>query len=326
VKSINSVNVISVGMPLAGESPDHVEHQTRRMERVLEALRPYRPDFVCFSEICLHLGSPLRKAITDAQPVPGPAIERLAPWCRRLDSHLLVPLLESADGRVFNTVVLLDPAGAIKGRYRKHVPTSYEMADGISPGTDVPVWQTCHGRVGAAICFDLKFPEVALALARGCARLVFWPTMFQGGRRLESWARDYGFHIASCGVWGGQVIDPHGQVLAESTVPTEWQGETVHLVQARLNLDRKTYHLDYNRKKLPALLRKYGHGVSVFMMEPEGIFTVTSVMEDRTVAEIEAEFELQDLRHYLDQALRDRAMRLGPSEGAMQEQPMRSRQ
>lgn len=277
------------------------------MVAVLDSLTPGQQDFVCFPEVCLHTGADLARAVRHAESVPGPTTEILGSRCRRLDSHVLLPLLESADQNVYNTVVLLDPAGRIAGRYRKHFPTSYEMKDGVSPGQEIPVWQTVHGGVGCAVCFDLKFPEVALALARGGARLVFWPTMFRGGTRLAAWARDYGFALVSCGAWGGQVIDQHGQLIADSIFPARVAGAVeVQLVHARLNLDCKTYHLDYNRQKLADLLSKYANGLEAFLMDDEGIFTLTSTMEQRTVDQIEQEFGLVDLRSYLDKAIRDR--------------------
>ena len=135
--------------------------------------------------------------------------------------------------------------------------------------------------------------------------------MFQGGQRLYAWARDYGFHLVSCGVWGGKILDPRGQLLAESQFPTEISPlEPVPIVQSLLNLDCRSYHLDYNRDKLPAVLSKYGKGLNAFLMDDEGIFTLTSLMPDRTVEQVEAEFDLEDLRSYLDRAIADRAERI----------------
>lgn len=307
---MREAKIVSVGLPLPGGSDDPVGNQLSRIEKVLSFLDAYRPDFVCFPEICLHVG-PIDKGfgacVALAESVPGPSTERISPYCRKLDTHICLPLLEEDDDRVYNTVVLLGPDGEIIGRYRKHCPTSCETDDGVTPGSDIDVWQTAHGRVGCAVCFDLKFPEVGLALSRGHAEIVFWPSMFQGGTRLTSWARDYGFFIVSCGCWGGRIIDPGGHSVADLQFPTNIPDiGPVNLVQSTCNLDCKTYHLDNNRDKLPDLLHKYGSGVEVFLMDDEGIFTLTSLMQDRSVEHIEKEFELEDLRHYLDRAAETR--------------------
>jgi len=310
--------VVSVGLPLPSTEKGSAEHQARRMEQAMLALRAYTPDFICFPEICLHVGSTLKQAVADAEPVPGPTTQRLSAVCKTLNTHVMLPLLERDADRVYNTVVLIDGQGKILGRYRKHQPTSYEMADGVHAGTEIPIFETKLGRIGIAVCFDLKFPEVGLALSRGRAELVFWPSMFKGGQRLHSWARDYGFHIVSCGVWGGKMVDPHGQTVAESLLPTDLPGlGEAHLVQSRINLDRKTYHLDYNRQKLPALLAKYGSGVEAFLMDDEGIFTLTSLLKDKTVCDIEEEFGLEDLRSYLDRAIADKDRQLGQNRELM---------
>ncbi len=305
------VRVLSVGLPQRPAEAVHtVESQTLRIESCLNALQAYRPDFVCFPEICVHVGMKLAIAAKCAVQVPSSLTERIGACCKRLNSHVLLPLLEAWEGRVYNTVLLLAPDGSIIGRYRKHFPTSYELADGVSPGDDVQVWETPSARVGAAICFDLKFAEVGLALARGRAQLVFWPSMFNGGARLASWARDYGFHIVSCTDWGGHIVDPRGQSVANTSVQTILpEVGPVHLVHATINADCKSYHLDYNRQKLTTLLERYGPGVQVYFMEDEAIFTLTSLMEDRTVDQIEKEFELEDLIGYLDRARADRAQR-----------------
>lgn len=308
---MQQVKVISVGLEPPTNSTDTVSQQLDRMEIILAALDSYHADFICFPEICLHTALPLKAMLQHAEPVPGPSTERLADHCRKLNIHLLLPLLESDAGRVYNTVVLLDRSGTVVGKYRKFQPTSYEMADGIYPGEEVPVWPTDSGRIGISVCFDMKFPEVGLALSRGNAQLVFWPTMFRGGQRLNAWARDYGFHLVSCGVWGGKILDPRGQLLAESLFPTEIpQLGPVPIVQSVLNVDCKSYHLDYNKDKLPAVLGKYGSGLQAFLMDDEGIFTLTSLMPDRTVEQVEAEFDLEDLRSYLDRAIADRTERI----------------
>jgi len=71
---------------------------------------------------------------------------------------------------------------------------------------------------------------------------------------------------------------------------------------AELNTDCKTYHLDYNQHKLPAIKDKYGSGVDICYNRDEGTFVLSSKTADRNVEDIEQEFELEDLRDYLDKA------------------------
>lgn len=295
-----------------------VDANRRMISEVLDRAAKYRPDFVCFPELVVQSGcGRFPDMAAQAESVPGPTVELVAEKARALRSHVILPLFERQGGRVYNTAVLIGRDGAVIGKYRKYHATGYEIKDGVTPGNEVPVWQTDCGRVGIAICFDLKFPAVGLALSRGNAQCVFFPTMFYGGQRLVSWAMDYGFHLVRCHGAGGRIVDPTG-----ATLTIEGQPEPMTLPDARLkwtfadlNLDHRTYHLDFHYDKMAAIAAKYGAGVLIRRMPEEGTFNVTCNLPDRTVDDIEREFELKSLRRYLDEAaeIREQALRTSAS-------------
>lgn len=297
-----SCGIVPAGKPEAGV---RLDANRRMLAEVLDRAAKFRPDFVCFPELIVQYGCggfPEMAAL--AEPVPGPTVELVAEKARALRCHVILPLFERQGGRVYNTAVLIGRDGAVVGKYRKFHATGYEIKDGVTPGREVPVWDTDCGRVGIAICFDLKFPAVGLALSRGKAQCVFFPTMFYGGQRLVSWAMDYGFHLVRCHGAGGRMVDPTG-----ATVAIEGQPETMDLPDARLkwtfaelNFDHRTYHLDFHYEKMAAIAAKYGAGVLVRRMPEEGTFNLVSNLPDRTVDDIEREFELKSLRRYLDEA------------------------
>jgi len=297
----------------------HLAGNRRLILDCLDRARNFHPDVVVFPEICLHQGiGPTPAAIRFAEPIPGPTTAMVAQKARELNSYVLLPLYEKSARLVYNSAVLIDRRGKIVGIYRKFQPTGYEMQDGIQPGSTVPVWDADCGRIGCAICFDLKFPEVGLRLARQKAQLVLWPTMFAGGRRLSAWAVEYGFIMVRSWTAGGLVVDSAGMTLAEEgpVVATRKPAGQVRWTFAEVNTDCKTYHLDFNREKLPALVAKYGDGVTVRLCQPEGVFTLISNRDDVTVDEMEAEFELEDLSDYLEGARRlKRAKLSGKSKG-----------
>jgi len=52
-------------------------------------------------------------------------------------------------------------------------------SDFIEPGKEiVPPFDTAVGKVGMAICFDLRFPEIALRLKRLGAEVLLYPSAF----------------------------------------------------------------------------------------------------------------------------------------------------
>jgi N-carbamoylputrescine amidase len=103
---------------------------------------------------------------------------------RRLASELGVVLpasvYERAGNTLYNTLVMIDADGTVMGHYRKaHIPESpgYHEKFYFAPGdTGFRVWDTRHGRIGAAICWDQWFPEAARVMALQGAELLLYPT------------------------------------------------------------------------------------------------------------------------------------------------------
>ena len=93
---------------------------------------------------------------------------------------LPISYFEKANNVFYNSLVMIDADGTILGQYRKsHIPTgeSYQEKFYFSPGdTGIKVFHTAYGVIGAAICWDQWFPEVARVLALEGADLLLYPT------------------------------------------------------------------------------------------------------------------------------------------------------
>ena len=53
--------------------------------------------------------------------------------------------------------------------------TRSEIAAGITPGHDYPVFDTRFGKLGMMVCYDGFFPEVARELTNRGAEVIAWP-------------------------------------------------------------------------------------------------------------------------------------------------------
>ena len=209
----------------------------KQMSEVLDRAGREGPDVILLTETFLSRGVP-GKAPDLAQPVPGPATEVLAEKARKYKSYIISGLLESDSGRTYNTAVLVDREGRLAGKYRKtHLPLA-EVEDGITPGSDYPVFDTDFGRIGILICWDFVFPETARILRLKGAEVVFLP--IAGDPVPGHWdtvtrarAMDNGiFLVTSISQGpGSRVINPEGEVLAEAT-----EG----LATADLDLDKES--------------------------------------------------------------------------------------
>ena len=98
----------------------------------------------------------------------------------------------SGEDRPFNTLVMIDGTGRIVDTYRKlhlYDAFSYAESERIKPGDGgVKVLQVGDLRVGVMTCYDLRFPELARALADQDADLLAVPAAwFKGEHKIDHW-------------------------------------------------------------------------------------------------------------------------------------------
>lgn len=303
---MKQVRLLSISFPKGGYRD--VDTNVEQMVQHLKQTAPYKPDFVCFTEVARELGCAQDSDAWQGEPIPGPTTKAIGNVAKEIGTHVIVGMQELIDEQTFNAAVLIGRDGNVMGRYHKVQPTVSEMARGTLPGNEAEAYSTDCGRVGMCICFDLKFPEVAMMLAQSGARIVFFPSMFNGGMRHAAWARDYGVFLVVSQAHESSITDPCGRRIA-------WQGYQEPLVEqgklppfavADINVDSKAYHLDFNQAKLGDITQKYGPGIRIHIMRPEATFVMESLMDDISIEDIEAEFELEDLWTYYN---RSRAMR-----------------
>lgn len=182
------------------------------------------------------------RQLREAEPVPGPATERLARLAAEHELELVVGLTErptepGSAGRLFNTAVFIGPNG-VRARYRK-VHTGGVEKCLWSRGADWTVVDSVVGKVGLLICYDLVFPEATRCLALAGAQLLAMSTAwaadttpegtFREGYELFTRARalENQVFLVSANLVGGEeafyghsrIVDPCGQVIAESEGP-----------------------------------------------------------------------------------------------------------
>lgn len=276
-------------------------------EVVLKIAKQEKPDFICFPEICTCLGPDMKQGI-EAAPDLAPYAEEVGKLAKEVNAALIIPCLERHMGQVFNSVPVVNRSGQLVMVYRKNYPTTYEMDAGVCPGWEVPV-ANCDGvRVGASVCFDLNFDQVAMELERQRARMVFWPSMYWGGALLQHWSLRYGFYTVAA--YGSEcaIVDMSGRFLIQQGAET-FQVRRNHLpawAVAEVNVNRELYHLDFNQDHLSAIREKYAPDVEFEIEEPEGFFLMSSRRQGLSVEQIAEEFKLETLRDYLARATRQR--------------------
>jgi len=148
-----------------------------------------------------------------------------------LNMVIVGSLPEKVGDKIYNTATVID-GGKIKGSYRKlHMFSTMGEDRFLSPGDKTLVVPTTIGRIGVAICYDLRFPELFRKMALEGAEIICvpaeWPYPRQEHWRTLLRARaieNQLFVVAAncCGLQGklefcgmSLIISARGEILAE---------------------------------------------------------------------------------------------------------------
>lgn len=119
-----------------------------------------------------------------AEPVPGPAVEKVAKKIAGKNCYVVFGMTEADGSYVYNSAPLIGPKGLV-GVCRKlylcsfkSVLTGATYAEHVffKPGQRISVFDTEFGKIGVQICLDLYYPEVALAQVLAGAWLIVHPS------------------------------------------------------------------------------------------------------------------------------------------------------
>ena len=108
------------------------------------------------------------------------AVQAMQALATELQVYIPTSFFERDGPHYYNSLAMIDDAGAIMGVYRKtHIPDGpgYEEKFYFRPGnTGFKVWETRYGCVGVGICWDQWYPETARAMMLTGADVLMFPT------------------------------------------------------------------------------------------------------------------------------------------------------
>jgi len=133
-----------------------------------------RADLVVLPETLTYFGTGLSFAEV-AEPIPGPSTAYFGELAARHNLYIVAGLVEREKHLIYNVAVLIGSDGKVAGKYRKVCLPREEVAAGIAPGDDYPVFDTRFGKLGLMVCYDGFFPEVARQLSNRGAEVIAWP-------------------------------------------------------------------------------------------------------------------------------------------------------
>jgi len=186
-----------------------------------------------------------------------------------------IPLLAQDEHKVRASCLLFDDRGQQVARYDKlHLfdveilesAESYHESHSIEAGDRVVVADTPFGRVGLAVCYDLRFPELFRGMLDEGVEILALPAAFTAATGRAHWevllraraienqcyvvaSAQGGYHASGRETYGdSMIVDPWGVVL--DRLPTG-----AGVVKAELDRDR----LNNIRRSFPAIQHRHLH-------------------------------------------------------------------
>jgi len=175
----------------------------------------------------------------------GPIQDFLSQQARRHAIWLVggtVPLAAEADNKIRAACLLYDDKGRCAARYDKiHLfdvalvdsDERYTESETIEPGDRTVVVDTPFGKLGLAVCYDLRFPELFRTMVEQGMEIIALPSSFTAITGRAHWeplvraraienlcyvlaAGQGGYHLNGRATYGhSMIVDPWGQVMNE---------------------------------------------------------------------------------------------------------------
>ncbi|KAF7122028.1 hypothetical protein CNMCM5793_009583 [Aspergillus hiratsukae] len=183
-----------------------------------------------------------------------------------------IPELDTSTKKYYNTSLVFSPTGSLIGTHRKthlfdiDIPgkITFKESEVLSPGNQLTVIDLPeYGKIGLAICYDIRFPESAMIAARKGAFALIYPGAFNMTTGPLHWALlararavDNQIYVGLCSpardtnstyhAWGHSlIVNPNAEILAEAD-------ETETIVYA--DLDNES--IQNTRKGIPVYTQR----------------------------------------------------------------------
>ncbi|TKA33207.1 hypothetical protein B0A50_00760 [Salinomyces thailandicus] len=200
----------------------------------------------------------------------SPSFHALSDLAKEAKAYLVggsIPEYWAETKKYYNTSLTFDPNGKLLATHRKvhlfdiDIPgkITFRESEVLSPGNKVTIVDLPeYGKIAVAICYDVRFPELAMIAARKGAFLLLYPGAFNlttGALHWELQARaravDNQVYVGLCSpardmqadynAWGhSMIVDPNAGVMAEL-------GENEDVVYADLSNEK----IEETRKGIP---------------------------------------------------------------------------
>ncbi len=226
-------------------SSANLEENLRLMESRVKEAAQAGAYLVAFPEMAYFIGPQIQSLATVDKFEP--IFERFSKWAQDYEIAVLPGSVRepvpNSPGRYFNTLPVFSVEGTPTAYYRKiHLfratlgEHNYFEGHYCEAGSDIVVTEIAGMKVGLAICFDLRFPELFRALKKRGAEVVILPSAFTAPTGQAHWetlirarAIENQFFMVAPGQTG--ITGENKPTYGHSMVVGPW-GETVGELQS----------------------------------------------------------------------------------------------
>ncbi|MFC7395435.1 carbon-nitrogen hydrolase family protein [Scopulibacillus cellulosilyticus] len=236
-----------------------VENNLNRLDNVVDKYG-HSHDLILFPEAFIA-GFPSSEACrTLAEPLNGPIVKHLERKAREANTSIVVGLYEKDGENIYNTTVLVGPAGLLLSYRKTHLWV--DEADAVKAGNCFRSCSWQDTKVGLLICYDIEFPETARAVASmGTEILLVTDGNMDGPVHrvaIQARAQENQIFVAMANRLGqiedttfvgeSVVVDPYGRIIAEAGHEEEVLSASIDL--SLVQESRQHYHYLKDRRVL----------------------------------------------------------------------------
>ncbi len=219
-----------------------------------------------------------------AEDFPGETTDFLSKLAKEQDVYIVGGSIPERDGEnIFNTSYIFDRNGKLIGKHRKmHLfdidvegGIKFKESDTLGAGNKATVFETEFCKVGVAICYDMRFPELMRLMALKDAEIIIVPAAFNMTTGPAHWhslakirAMDNQVYFVAASPSRNQdssyiayghslIVDPWGDIVKEAD-------EKEEIIYAAIDLKR----VKEIREQLPLLKHRRE---DIYKINEEGI-------------------------------------------------------
>ncbi|KAF9533332.1 carbon-nitrogen hydrolase [Crepidotus variabilis] len=246
---------------IGANKADNLRHARQVILQAAQGNGVKKPDLIvlpeCFNSPYGHIHFPVY-----AEPigfVPGKpydidqcqseSVKMLSTVARETSTWLIGGSIPECDsnGKVFNTCTVYDPKGALVATHRKvhlfdiDIPgqIKFKESETLTGGSSLSHFDAGFAKIGLGICYDIRFPELAMIAARQGCHVLIYPGAFNMTTGPLHWellsrsrAVDNQVFVSVCSpardlsagyhAWGhSMIVDPMGRILGEAGAEEE---------------------------------------------------------------------------------------------------------